>query len=107
MTDESGHHVKRDEIAFRGEQLGKAKSRAEEVGKNQRAAFEDIVRMVDAWGKENGIKIALSQITFKDEIDQAAWQQFCTQKQRNPLDLPDMEHEDEISLRVIGDGANA
>lgn len=97
-----GHHGKRDEAAFRGEQLGKAKSRAELVGKDQRDAFKDIKRMIDAWGAENGIKIELSQISFKDEVDQAGWEKFCQLESRNPLEFPEMEHEDEISLRAIG-----
>jgi hypothetical protein len=94
-------HGKRDEIAFRGEQLGAAKTRAEAIGREQRAAFEDITRMVEAWAGD-GINIDPSQISFADEVDQAAWRCFCIPSSlRGPLDAPVMDHEDTLVLKAV------
>ena len=99
MTDEA-LHGKRDEIAFRGEQLGKAKTRAEAIGREQRGAFEDMTRMLEAW-IENGIAIDPSQISFADDVDQAAWKRFCLPSNlRSPLDPPMMDDETAILKAV-------
>jgi hypothetical protein len=93
-------HGKRDEIAFRGEQLGSAKTRAEAIGRELRAAFEDMTRMLEAWAGD-GITIDPGQITFSDDVDQAAWKRFCLPANlRSPLEPPMMDDEDAI-LRAV------
>jgi hypothetical protein len=105
MDDE--RHGKRDEIAFRGEQLGAAKTRAEEIGHSQRAAFANMLRTLRAWAAD-GIQLEPAQISFSDPVDEAAWRRFCAEpaparvEERNPWALPPMmDHEDDTieSLR--------
>jgi hypothetical protein len=93
-------HGKRDELAFRGGQLGAAKTRAEAIGREQRSAFEDMLRMLEALAGD-GIAIDPAQVTFADDVDQAAWKRFCLPANlRSPLDAPMMQSEDEI-LRAV------
>jgi hypothetical protein len=96
----TSNHGKRDEIAFRGNALGEAKSRAEAVGKEQRAVFGDIMRMLEAL-VDDGIQIDPAQVTFKDDVDQAAWRRYILPSAlRSPLEPPMMETEAEI-LRAV------
>jgi hypothetical protein len=93
---EEALHGKRDEIAFRGQLLGEAKSRAEAIGREQRSAFADMVRMLEAWTAD-GISIDPAQITFANDVDQAAWKRYCLpQTLRNPLEPPMMDDEEAI-----------
>ena len=93
-------HGKRDEIAFRGNALGAAKSRAEAIGRELRTAFEDMVRMLEALAGD-GIQIHPEQVTFADDVDQAAWKRYTLPSNlRSPLDAPMMETEDQI-LRAV------
>ena len=94
------HRGKRDEIAFRGNALGEAKSRAEAVGRAQRDAFADLMRMLEALAGD-GIQIDPAQVTFADDVDQAAWWSFIMPSTlRSPLEPPMMAHEAEI-LRAV------
>jgi hypothetical protein len=93
-------HGKRDEIAFAAGVLGEAKTRSEEIGRTQRAAFADIMRMLEALAL-HGIKIDPAQITFDDPVDQAAWRCYIMPSNlRSPLEPPMMETEAEI-LRAV------
>jgi hypothetical protein len=94
------HRGKRDEIAFRGNALGEAKTRAESIGHAQRAAFGDIMRMLEALAGD-GIQIDPAQVTFADDVDQAAWRRFIMPSNlRSSLEPPMMETEVEI-LRAV------
>lgn len=100
MSDQP-KHGKRDEIAFRGNALGEAKSRAETIGREQRAAFADLLRMLEALAGD-GIQIDPAQVTFADDVDQAAWRQYILPSAlRNPLEPPMMETENAI-LKAVG-----
>jgi hypothetical protein len=93
-------HGKRDEIAFRGNALGEAKTRAEMIGKEQRDAFADIVRMLEALAGD-GIQIDPAQVTFADDVDQAAWRRYILPSTlRSSLEPPMMSTETEILKAV-------
>ena len=99
MADQP-RHGKRDEIAFRGNQLGAAKTRAEQIGAQQRDAFSDLIRMLEALALD-GIKIDPAQVTFENDVDTAAWTQFIKPSQlRSPLEPPMMETEVAIMKAV-------
>lgn len=102
MTDTQSNHGKRDEKAFRGNALGEAKTRAEAIGKEQRTAFADIVRMLEALHGD-GFEFDPAQVTFHDDVDQAAWRRFILPSNlRSSLEPPLMDTEETI-LRAVHD----
>jgi hypothetical protein len=90
-----------DEIAFRGESLGKAKTRCDELGKALRTEFEHVQRVVMDLVRDG---IHISRMEFQDPVVQAAWDAYVDKVHgRQPAASlpPTMATEAEIALRVV------
>jgi hypothetical protein len=86
----------RDPIAFIAEQLGTAKTEAAAAGETLAEKFRSIERHTEQM-REHGLDIA--RVMFTDPIVQAAWLTHT----RHDMGPPLMRHEEEITLRVVGE----
>lgn len=76
MANQEKEKVQENDLAFQARRFAEAKMRAEDIGRAQRQAFEDMQRMT-ALMAQGGVALPNECITFEDEVDQAAWDKYA------------------------------